>query len=440
MKRAKGPEVPMKSTPSLARIICYILLAGLIVAAILLGSTVAELNTEVQRVRSLTPTPLPEFGSVLKVTPDPSAPTAEPVIRSGATGETVRKMQTRLQELGYYTGTVDGQFGPGTRTAVTLFQQQNDLQPDGIVGPATSEVLYSADAKPAVTQAPTHTPAPTVDTTSVAAMQQRLAELGYYTGTVDGLTGPGTKAALTLFQKQHGLTADGIYGPASAGVLFSDAAHPVETTPTPDPNQIPGLTANGYPVLVNDDNYISDDYPFVCLINLKDYCDANVVKIKGSDIQAEKFAVDALMVMLRDAKAAGYNNWQVNAGYRSVQYQQELFDDRVYKYRQEGMSGQQARAKVRQTVADPGSSEHHTGLAFDVAVTGEASFGATKHSVWLAQHCWEYGFIIRYPADKTKITRISYEPWHIRYVGTAHSLIMRDENLCLEEYIEKYAN
>ena len=91
-------------------------------------------------------------------------------------------------------------------------------------------------------------------------------------------------------------------------------------------------------------------------------------------------------------------------------------------------------------MADPGTSEHHTGLAFDLAITGEASFGATKQSVWLAQHCWEYGFIIRYPSDKTAITRISYEPWHVRYVGTEHALIMRDENLCLEEYIAKYAN
>ena len=75
-----------------------------------------------------------------------------------------------------------------------------------------------------------------------------------------------------------------------------------------------------------------------------------------------------------------------------------------------------------------------------MAVSGEASFGATKHSIWVREHCWEYGFILRYPADKTAITRISHEPWHIRYVGTAHSLIMRDENLCLEEYIDKYAN
>ncbi|MBQ2248964.1 MAG: D-alanyl-D-alanine carboxypeptidase family protein, partial [Clostridia bacterium] len=139
----------------------------------------------------------------------------------------------------------------------------------------------------------------------------------------------------------------GIYGPATAAILFSGDAHPVQTTPTPDPNEIPGLMANGYPILVNDANYIPDNYQAVHLVNLKNYCDSSVVKIKGSDIQAEKYAVDALLVMLRAARAEGYKNWQVNAGYRSIAYQQKLFDERVYAYRQEGMSGQQARAKVR---------------------------------------------------------------------------------------------
>ena len=430
----------MKSTFSPARLLCWLILAACLIAALVLGISVVELNGEVQRVRSLTPTPLPGYGSVYQFTPDPSLPTAEPVIRSGAAGDAVVKLQTRLQELGYYTGAVDGQFGPGTRTAVTTFQEQNGLQPDGIVGPETSQLLYSQDAKPAVTPVPTDVPTPTPDTTSVAAIQQRLAELGYYTGAVDGISGTGTKKAITLFQQQHDLTADGIYGPATAAVLFSDQAHPVQTTPTPDPNLTPGLMANGYPILVNDDNYIPDNYQTVQLVNLRDYCDSAVVTVKGSEILGEKYAVDALLEMLQAARAEGLTKWQVNAGYRSIEYQQQLFDERVYAYRQEGLTGQQARAKVRQTVADPGASEHHTGLAFDLAVTGEASFGATKQSVWLAQHCWEYGFILRYPADKTAITGISYEPWHIRYVGVEHALIMRDENLCLEEYIDKYAD
>ena len=430
----------MKARPSIARTLCYILLAALLIALLIMTIKVIPLNAEVQRVRATTPTPLPAFGNVMQVTPDPSAPTPEPVMRSGSMGEGVSKLQQRLKELGYYTGTVDGQFGPGTRTAVTAFQQHNGLTADGIVGPATTEILYSDQARPAVTPTPTATPTPTQDTTSIGAIQQRLAELGLYTGTVDGLSGPGTKKAIMLFQQQHGLQADGIYGPATAAVLFSSDAQVIKTTPTPDPNTIPGLTADGFPILVNDDHPIPDDYQTTCMVNLRDYCDSNIVKIKGSDIEAEKFAVDALMELIRAARAAGHTGWQVNAGYRSIAYQQQLFDEKVYAYRQEGMTGQQARAKVRQTVADPGTSEHHTGLAFDVAITGEASFGATKQSIWLREHCWEYGFILRYAADKTHITKISHEPWHIRYVGTEHSLIMRDENLCLEEYIDKYAN
>ena len=135
----------------------------------------------------------------------------------------------------------------------------------------------------------------------------------------------------------------------------------------------------------------------------------------------------------------GLRVWQISAGYRSVAYQQQLFDNQVYAYRQDGMTHTEATAKTRQTVADPGASEHHTGLAFDVTVPGE-QFSNTRQSVWLAQHCWEYGFIIRYPIDKVNITGISYEPWHVRYVGVEHSIRMRDEKLCLEEYIARYGN
>ena len=262
----------MKARPSFAQFLCYIILIVLLIAGLIMFIQVADLNTEVQRVRSLTPTPLPLYGSTFKVTPDPSMPTAEPVIRNGSMGEGVIKLQSRLKELGYYTGDVDGQFGPGTRAAVTAFQQTHNLIADGIFGPASSELLYSSEVKPAVTPVPTDTPAPTRDTTSISAIQQRLAELGYYTGKVDGMTGPGTKAAIKKFQQQHSLEADGICGPATSVALFSAEAQPVATTPTPDPNTIPGYTADGFPLLVNDDHHIADDYQTIHLVNLKNYC------------------------------------------------------------------------------------------------------------------------------------------------------------------------
>lgn len=111
---------------------------------------------EVSVERSLTPTPLPPYGNVMAVTPDPNAPTPEPLLRVGSTGQRVTDLQARLAVLGYYTGEIDGQYGAGTRDAVTLFQQQNNLMADGLAGSETCTILFSAQA--AVCRAPTATP------------------------------------------------------------------------------------------------------------------------------------------------------------------------------------------------------------------------------------------------------------------------------------------
>ena len=357
---------------SVTLIVSYILLLLLIVAALVMGVRVSNLNAQVQYERSLTPTPIPDYAaSVMQVTVDPSLPTPGPLLKTGSTGQAVVQLQSRLQELGYYTGALDGQFGPATESAVRLFQQQHELDVDGKVGAATSAVLYSAVAhKLVVTPTPEPSPSP---------------------------------------------------------------------TPAPTAARVPGIQANGMPILVNRENYLPDNYEPAELVMMRTYCDSRIVTIKGSEIQGERVAVDALMTMLRAAHQDGLTVWQISAGYRSIAYQQQLFDNQVYAYRQEGMTGAQARAKTRLTVADPGASEHHLGLAFDVTVPGE-QFSNTQQHLWLAEHCWEYGFILRYPKDKEDITGFSYEPWHIRYVGTEHSLAMRDQNLVLEEYVAKYGN
>lgn len=353
-------------------IACYVILLLLMIAAIVLGVRVSNLNAQVQHVRSLTPTPIPAYAqSVMQVTVDPALPTPGPLLKNGSTGQLVVQLQSRLQELGYYTGSLDGQFGPATEKAVRLFQEQHELDVDGKVGSATSAVLYSNLAH-AIIITPTPAPTPT-------------------------------------------------------------------PTPAPTAARQPGVLANGMPMLVNSDNRLPDGYRPVDLVRMRDYCDSSIVKIKGSEIEGERVAVDALMTMLRAAHQDGLTVWQISAGYRSIAYQQQLFDNQVYAYRQDGMSGAQARAKTRETVADPGASEHHLGLAFDVTVPGE-QFSNTKQHIWLAQHCWEYGFILRYPLGKEDITGISYEPWHVRYVGVEHSIPMRDQELVLEEYIAKYWN
>ena len=130
-------------------------IAGLIVSAVLLTALlVMAVKTipvvqEVRREISLTPTPLPPVpGSVMAVTPDPSQPTAAPVLRNGSKGQDVKDLQSRLAGLGYYTGDIDGEFGPGTKEAVTAFQKANGLEADGIVGEETRNLLFSVHAKP----------------------------------------------------------------------------------------------------------------------------------------------------------------------------------------------------------------------------------------------------------------------------------------------------
>ncbi len=214
---------------------------------------------------------------------------------------------------------------------------------------------------------------------------------------------------------------------AESSIVFEDKSYPAPTTyvPTEDP----------VPMLVNAANPVSDGYAPSDLVLMRDVCDSNVVTIKGSEIEGDRTAVNALMIMLRAAIDQGVSNWQISAGYRSVKYQQQVWDNKAYEYRQQGLSSSQAQTATAKYVAKPGASEHHTGLAFDVTVPGE-SFPLTQQCKWLAENCWDYGFIIRYTEDKVAITGINAEQWHIRYVGQPHARIMRNNNWCLEEYID----
>lgn len=136
---------------------------------------------------------------------------------------------------------------------------------------------------------------------------------------------------------------------------------------------------------------------------------------------------DALMQMLADCEAAGYE-YNFNSGYRSYSAQEEIMELRIEEHMEDyGLDYAQASAKAHRSVALPGHSEHHLGLAVDII--GEEA------QLWLAEHCWDYGFILRYTAEKEEITGFIDEPWHFRYVGTEVSLDMEGTGLCLEEYL-----
>ena len=137
----------MKSNPK--TLVGVILLVVLAIALGFLLSRMIPTIGEVQREKSLTPTPLPDIpANVMEVTPDPAGPTPEPVLRTGSRGEDVKTLQGRLHDLGYYTDEIDGQFGAATKAAVIEFQQANGLVADGMVGSETKTLLYSVNAKP----------------------------------------------------------------------------------------------------------------------------------------------------------------------------------------------------------------------------------------------------------------------------------------------------
>lgn len=422
----------MKRMPKpMTLLLCAVLAVAVAAIALLLPRTL-DSRRVLDRERAATPTPTADVRSMLRVTPDPNntpTPTAM-LLKTGVKGDEVTRLQTRLKELGYYTGEVDGQYGQGTAEAVKLFQAQHGLDSDGIAGEATRTQLY---AQAAQTYIPTPAPSPTPSLVkkgdsndAVRAMQQRLKELGFYSGAVDGDFGGGTEEALRLFQRQHGLDVDGIAAQKTFALLYSEDAKQVAVTPTPDPSQMP--------LLVNRSHPVSEDYQPADLVKLKNVLPSSLAAVKGSDIEGDRTAVNAMIEMFEAAQADGVTNWQISAGYRSYRYQQELFDKQVAEYRSEGFSKDKAISATRNTVADPGQSEHHTGLAFDITVPGVA-FKGTEQQKWLHKHCWDYGFIIRYQEDKEKITGFLAECWHIRYVGLPHSTDMRDRSLCLEEYV-----
>ena len=127
-----------------------------------------------------------------------------------------------------------------------------------------------------------------------------------------------------------------------------------------------------------------------------------------------------------------YLNYEFNSAYRSIKVQEDILYARTQEHIAIGFSEEEAYAEARKTVALPGTSEHHLGLAVDVLNVDDAEAKALD---WLGEHCWEYGFILRYAEEKAPITGIIYEPWHFRYVGTRVSMDMKDSGLCLEEYL-----
>ena len=152
-------------------------------------------------------------------------------------------------------------------------------------------------------------------------------------------------------------------------------------------------------------------------------------------------AVDALKAFIAAARAEGLSVY-ITSSYRSYATQNSLYNNKVSQLISSEGSREAAEIKAKTIVAYPGTSEHQLGLACDIVDKYyeymNESLADTALLKWMAEHCTEYGFVVRYPQDKTDITGVMYEPWHFRYVGTEAAQYMMKNKLCLEEFLALY--
>jgi zinc D-Ala-D-Ala carboxypeptidase len=155
------------------------------------------------------------------------------------------------------------------------------------------------------------------------------------------------------------------------------------------------------------------------IVNLAKYNELiNGYGLKDANIFLSKEMAEKFSEMVKDAEKEGVSHYMINSGYRNFDEQNRLYHEMGASY-----------------ALPAGYSEHNSGLSLDVG----SSLSKMEHAPegkWLENNAWKYGFILRYPKDKTKVTGIQYEPWHIRYVGLPHSVIMKEKNFALEEYLE----
>lgn len=181
-------------------------------------------------------------------------------------------------------------------------------------------------------------------------------------------------------------------------------------------------------VLINKQHPIPEDYEF------------KLGKTKDN-IQCDDRIIEELLLMMQAAQKDGLN-LAIRSPYRTSDRQESNFNNRIKDYMRQGLSYMDAYKKTSQVITVPGCSEHEVGLALDITSNTylplKQGFADTEEGKWLEEHSCEYGFILRYPEGKEYITSIEYEPWHFRYVGREAAMTMKQENLCLEEFWDRY--
>lgn len=180
-------------------------------------------------------------------------------------------------------------------------------------------------------------------------------------------------------------------------------------------------------LLINNTHPVPEQYTF------------NIKKLPCGKPVDERI-YDSLTKMLADGEASGLR-LEVRTAYRTMEQQANLFEKVMGIYMErDHLSRNEAFEVVKMIIAIPGRSEHNAGLAADIVTIGhpdllDNSYAQTREGKWLYENCKYYGFILRYPADKVNITKISYEAWHFRYVGEEAAKEIMTGKICLEEYL-----
>lgn len=185
--------------------------------------------------------------------------------------------------------------------------------------------------------------------------------------------------------------------------------------------------SSGPLIVVNDKiEYKGNEDDLVSMYNVKEDDGTQSYLVMSADVKLRKDAANALNDMVKAfASETDHDDIVVDGGYRSVKFQQELYD----------------AADDKSKAAKPGFSDYHTGYSIDLGISADdgtvGDFDGKGDYSWFEKNCYRYGFVLRYPDGKNDKTGFDYRPWHFRYVGTAHAYYMYKNNLCLEEYIEK---
>ena len=247
--------------------------------------------------------------------------------------------------------------------------------------------------------------------------------------------------------------SNGSQPPISFASECFDYADDMQISSYPNPN-IDARTASAICVsklyLVNKSNPMrEEEITTNGLVSLKSL---NCPTVDGlEDYDSKDFfdptAALALIAMINEANKTleGGDKILVSSAYRSFSYQEGLHEKYIDNYMDEhDVSEEEAREQTLLTSAPAGKSEHHSGLCVDLVESRAAqreldeTFEDTEAFAWLSQNAHKYGFILRYPKDKTDITKYSYEPWHYRFVGVYAATIIYEDNITLEEYLADF--